>query len=47
MEMDETGKMVRSRFTPGVIRSVERMTYTNVYKVLEGDPEMTDATRRS
>jgi ribonuclease R len=40
MEMDETGKMVRSDFTPGVIRSAERMTYTNVYKVLEGDPEM-------
>ena len=30
-----------SRFTPGVIRSAERMTYTNVNKVLEGDPEMT------
>ena len=28
-------------FTPGVIRSAERMTYTNVHKVLEGDPEMT------
>ena len=32
--------MVRSDFTPGVIRSAERMTYTNVHKVLEGDPEM-------
>ncbi len=42
MEMDATGKMVRSRFTPGVIRSAERMTYTNVYKVLEGDAEMTE-----
>ena len=41
MEMDETGQMVRSEFTPGVIRSIERMTYTNVHKVLEGDPEMT------
>ena len=41
MEMDASGKMVRSRFTPGVIRSAERMTYTNVFKVLEGDPEMT------
>ena len=29
-------------FTPGVIRSAERMTYTNVHKVLEGDPEMTE-----
>ena len=42
MEMDATGKMVRSDFAPGVIRSVERMTYTNVHKVLEGDPEMTE-----
>jgi ribonuclease R len=25
-----------------VIRSAERMTYTNVHKVLEGDPEMTE-----
>jgi ribonuclease R len=41
MEMDATGNMVHSRFTPGVIRSAERMTYTNVFKVLEGDPEMT------
>src|SRR5712664_1907641 len=29
-----------SRMTSGVIRSAERMTYTNVNKVLEGDPEM-------
>ena len=42
MEMDETGKMVRSDFAPGVIRSTERMTYTNVFKVLEGDPEMNE-----
>jgi ribonuclease R len=41
MEMDASGKMVGSEFTAGVIRSVERMTYTNVNKVLEGDREMT------
>ena len=41
MEMDVTGNMVAAEFTPGVIRSAERMTYTNVNKVLEGDPEMT------
>lgn len=40
MEMDAAGKTVHTQFTPGVIRSVERMTYTNVNKVLEGDPEM-------
>jgi ribonuclease R len=41
MEMDASGKMLSADFTPGVIRSAERMTYTNVHKVLEGDPEMT------
>ena len=41
MEMDASGKMVRADFTPGVIRSAERMTYTNVNKVLEGDAETT------
>jgi ribonuclease R len=40
MEIDASGKTVRAEFTPGVIRSAERMTYTNVHKVLEGDPEM-------
>ena len=32
--------------TRGVIRSLERMTYTNVNKVIEGDPEMSARTRR-
>jgi ribonuclease R len=41
MEMDATGKMIQSEFFPGVIRSAERMTYTNVNKVIESDPEMT------
>src|SRR5271163_4774411 len=40
MEMDATGKMVGADFASGVIRSAERMTYTNVNKVLEGDAEM-------
>lgn len=40
MEFDESGKMLNSRMTSGVIRSAERMTYTNVNKVIEGDPEM-------
>ncbi len=41
MEMDASGKMISADFAPGVIRSAERMTYTNVNKALEGDPEMT------
>jgi ribonuclease R len=40
MEFDTHGAMERARFAPGVIRSVERMTYTNVNRVLEGDAEM-------
>ena len=40
MELDATGRMSSARMTPGVIRSAERMTYTNVNKVLEGDAEM-------
>jgi len=40
MELDEAAKLLRAEFFQGVIRSVERMTYTNVNKVIEGDPEM-------
>ena len=39
MEFDASGRMRDSRMTAGVIRSAERMTYTNVNKVLEGDAE--------
>jgi len=39
LEFDGEGKVLGAEFTPGVIRSAERMTYTNVNKVLEGDPE--------
>jgi ribonuclease R len=40
MEFDAAGNLKSSRMVPGVIRSAERMTYTNVNKVLEGDAEM-------
>jgi ribonuclease R len=39
MEFDAAGRMTSAHFTPGIIRSAERMTYTNVNKVLEGDGE--------
>jgi ribonuclease R len=45
MEMDQTGRMAHADFTPGLIRSTERMTYTNVNKVLEGDPEIRERYR--
>jgi ribonuclease R len=43
MEFDAVGRLESSRMTPGVIRSAERMTYTNVNKVLEGDAEGTES----
>ena len=45
MELDGAAKLLRAEFFQGVIRSAERMTYTNVNKVIEGDPEMTAALR--
>ncbi len=41
MELDAVGNIRSARMTPGIIRSAERMTYTNVNKVLDGDAEMT------
>jgi len=40
MHFDSSGRVLNSWMTSGVIRSVERMTYTNVNKVLEGEPEV-------
>jgi ribonuclease R len=37
IEIDHRGDVVSQRFSRGVIRSVERMTYTNVHLLLEGD----------
>jgi len=39
LELDARGTTLRAEFMPGVIRSAERMTYTNVFRVLEGDTE--------
>jgi len=41
MDFDAAGNSRGSRMTAGVIRSVERMTYTDVNKVIEGDAEAT------
>ncbi len=42
MELDGAAKLLHAEFFRGVIRSAERMTYTNVNKVLEGDPQMSE-----
>jgi len=43
MEIDSTGKVVDHEIFESVIRTDERMTYTNVYKILvEKDPEISE-----
>jgi ribonuclease R len=40
LEIDHHGETVGQEFCRGVIRSAERMTYANVFRVLEGDAAM-------
>jgi ribonuclease R len=40
LELDRKGDVVAQEFTRGIIRSTERMTYTNVFRILEGDAAM-------
>ena len=42
LDLDAQGEVIDAEFTPGVIRSVERMTYTSVNAVIEGDPVATE-----
>ncbi len=42
MRMDAKGELGKVELCRGVIRSAERMTYTNVFRVLEGDAEALD-----
>ena len=37
LEIDHAGDIVSQEFGRGIIRSVERMTYTSVHALLEGD----------
>ncbi|HLN03008.1 MAG TPA: ribonuclease R [Bryobacteraceae bacterium] len=42
MEFDHHGDLVAQKFVRGVIRSAERMTYTDVHLLLEGDDKLRD-----
>jgi ribonuclease R len=42
LEIDSQGDVVSQEFTRGVIRSAERMTYTAVHGVLEGDAALVE-----
>jgi len=37
LEADAGGRVVKAEFHPSIIRTVERMTYTSVFRILEGD----------
>ncbi len=39
MEIDRRGNLVRADFHPSVIQTVERLTYTEVFKIFQGDLE--------
>ena len=39
LEIDGGGRVVREEFHPSVIQTVERMTYTSVFRILQGDKE--------
>jgi ribonuclease R len=45
LEIDHRGEIVAQEFQRGVIRSAERMTYTNVHLLLEGDAALRDRYR--
>jgi ribonuclease R len=45
LEIDHQGDVVSQRFTRGVIRSVERMTYTHVHSLLEGNEALRERYR--
>lgn len=38
LELDRQGDVISQDFTRGMIRSAERMTYTDVFRLLEGEP---------
>ena len=46
MEIDRRGDVLSQRFSRGVIRSAERMTYTDVHALLEGDAALRQRYRR-
>ena len=45
LEIDRRGDILAQRFGRGVIRSAERMTYTNVHALLEGDAALRERYR--
>ncbi|MCI4445826.1 MAG: ribonuclease R [Candidatus Aminicenantes bacterium] len=39
MEIDRKGNIIKTSFHPSIIKTVERLTYTSVFKIFQGDSE--------
>ncbi|MBN2408232.1 MAG: VacB/RNase II family 3'-5' exoribonuclease, partial [Candidatus Aminicenantes bacterium] len=39
LEIDEKGRLIKTGFHPSIIKTAERMTYTSVFKIFQGDGE--------
>ncbi len=39
LDIDKEGRVRKSEFTPSIIRTAHRMTYTSVFRIFEGDAE--------
>lgn len=39
LEINKKGEVVKTEFYPSIIKTIERMTYTSVYKIFQGDKE--------
>ncbi len=46
LEIDAQGDVISQEFVRGVIRSAERMTYTAVHGILQGEPELLERYER-
>lgn len=46
LEIDAQGDVIAQEFVRGVIRSAERMTYTAVHGILQGEPELLERYQR-
>jgi ribonuclease R len=46
LEIDGQGRIVKAEFHPSLIKTAERMTYTSVFKIFQGDPAETERYKK-
>ncbi len=47
LEIDGQGRIVKAEFHPSLIKTAERMTYTSVFKIFQGDEAETEALQEA